>query len=325
MNFTLLRTILLTALTSGAVLGGAPAMAQSKFVTIGTGGITGVYYAAGGAVCRMVNRARATNGIKCSVESTPGSLVNLDSLKRNSLNFAIVQADLQYQAVKGEGAFAKNGVQADLRSVFSLYPEAIVVLVKKDSGVNTLDDLKGRRFSLGMLGSGGRATMEKLLQVSSWKQSDFGTAVEKTADEQGYALCENKIDGFAYVVGNPSPNVARTVKECGAKLVPVDGSGVAAFLKESPYFVKTEIPGGVYPDHANAIATIGMMASLVTNASTPDDMVYAVVKAAFDNLEELKTLHPTLAKLDPKRMIGEGLTAPLHPGALRYYREKGWL
>ena len=167
--------------------------------------------------------------------------------------------------------------------------------------------------------------MEKLLQVSNWKATDFGQVVEKTADEQGYALCENKIDGFAYVVGNPSPNVTRTVKECGAKVVPVDGPSVAVFLKESPYFVKTEIPGGVYPDHMSAIATIGMMASLMTIASTPEDMVYAVVKAAFDNLEELKTLHPTLAKLDPKRMIGEGLTAPLHPGAVRYYKEKGWL
>jgi len=325
MNFTLLRSISLAAVSCAAVFCGAPAIAQSKFVTIGTGGITGVYYAAGGAVCRLVNRARATHGIKCSAESTPGSMVNIDSLKRNSLNFAIVQADLQFQAVKGQGAFANNGAQTELRSVFSLYPEAIVVLAKKDAGVNTLDDLKGRRFSLGMLGSGGRSTMEKLLQVSNWKSGDFGPVVEKTADEQGYALCENKIDGFAYVVGNPSPNVTRTVKECGAKVVPVDGPGVAVFLKESPYFVKTEIPGGVYPDHMSAIATIGMMASLVTNASTPDDMVYAVVKAAFDNLEELKTLHPTLAKLDPKRMIGEGLTAPLHPGAVRYYKEKGWL
>jgi TRAP transporter TAXI family solute receptor len=320
-----LRSISLSVAACGAIFAAGSAMAQSKFVTIGTGGITGVYYAAGGAVCRLVNRARATNGIRCSVESTPGSLVNLDSLKRNSLNFAVVQADLQYQAVKGEGAFAKSGAQTDLRGVFSLYPEAVVVLAKKDTDIKTLDDMKGLRFSVGMLGSGGRATMEKLLQFSNWKPGDFGSAVEKTADEQGYALCENKIDGFAYVVGNPSPNVLRTMKECRAKLVPVDGPSVAAFLKESPYFVKTEIAAGVYPDQANAVATVGMLASLVTIASTPDEMVYSVVKAAFENLEELKTLHPTLSRLDPKKMVTEGLAAPLHPGALRYYKEKGWL
>jgi TRAP transporter TAXI family solute receptor len=235
-----------------------------------------------------------------------------------------VQGDLQYQAVKGEGAFGKNGVQGDLRSVFSLYPESVIILVRKDSGVQTLDGLKGRRFSVGMLGAGGRATMEKLLQAASWKQDDFAPVVEKTADEQGYALCENKIDGFAYVVGHPAPNVMRTVKECGARVVPVDGAGVAAFLKESPSFVKSEIPGGVYPDHPVGVPTVGMMASLVTSASVPDAMVYDVVKAVFENLDEFKTLHPALATLDPKRMVSEGLSAPLHPGALRYYQEKGW-
>ena len=325
MNFTFYRPLSLTAIFLSVAFAHHTAQAQSKFATIGTGGITGVYYAAGGALCRVVNRDRATNGIRCSVEATPGSLVNIDSLKRNSINFAIVQGDLHFQAVKGEGAFAKNGAQENLRSVLSLHPEALTILSGKDVGAKGIDDLKGRRFSLGMLGSGGRATTEKLLQLSNWKNTDFGAVTERTADEQGHALCENKIDGFAYVVGHPAPNVMRTIKDCGATLIAVEGPGVAVLLKEFPYYVKADIAGGIYPNHGNAVPTVGMLASLVTTDSVPDAMVYAVVKSVFANIDELRGLHPALARLDPKKMVSDGLIAPIHPGALQFYKEKGWL
>jgi TRAP transporter TAXI family solute receptor len=325
MNITVLKNLSLAATVLAAAVGSNCALAQTKFVTIGTGGVSGVYYAVGGALCRVVNRDRVSNGIRCSAEATPGSMVNIDSLKRNSINFAIVQGDLHYQAVKGDGAFAKNGVQENLRSVLSLYPEALTILSSKEISAKGLDDLKGRRFSLGMLGSGGRATIEKLLQASSLSASDFGSVVERAADEQGHALCENKIDGFAYVVGHPAPNVMRTIKECGAKFVAVESAGSAAVLRDFPYFVKTEIPGSLYPGLAGGVPTIGMLASLVTTDSVPDDMVYSVVKSIFGNIEELKGLNPSLARLDPRKMISEGLVAPIHPGAMRFYKEKGWL
>ena len=325
MNITILKNLSLAAVVFGATVTADCALAQSKFVTIGTGGVTGVYYAVGGAICRVVNRDRVNNGIRCSTEATPGSLVNIDSLKRNSINFAIIQGDLHYQAIKGDGAFAKNGAQENLRSVLSLHPESLTILSSNDIDAKGLDGLKGRRFSFGMLGSGGRATIDKLLKASSLNASDFAPVVEQTADEQGHALCEKKIDGFAYVVGHPAPNIMRTIKDCGAKLVAVEGAGVAVVLRDFPYFVKTEISGSLYPGQSANIPTIGMLASLVTTDSVPDALVYSVVKSIFDNIEELKGLNPSLARLDPKKMITEGMGAPIHPGALRYYKEKGWL
>jgi TRAP transporter TAXI family solute receptor len=294
-------------------------------MTIGTGAVTGVYYAAGGSICKALNRDRATHGLRCLVEVSQGSTANIDSLARGNVNMALVQSDVQYRAAKGEGAFAKSAVQADLRSVFSLYSETFTVMASPELGAKVFADLKGRKVSIGMPGSGSRTTIEDLLSVYGFQPTDFAAVTERSADEQGYALCEKKIEAALYVVGHPATHITRTAKDCGAQLIGMAEAARDRVVAERPYFARKEIPAGTYSNQTSPVPTVGLMATLTTMASVPETTVYAVVKGVFDNLDEFKRLHPAFSQLDPKRMVSDGLSAPLHPGALKYYKEKGWV
>jgi hypothetical protein len=302
-----------------------PAAAQQKFVTIGTGGVTGVYYAAGGAICRLVNKDRAKHGIRCSVESTGGSVFNVNTIKSGELDLGFAQSDVQYNAYKGLGAFKDAGPWTDERAVFSVHPEPFTVLARKEAGIKSFTDFKGKRFNVGNPGSGTRASMEELLAAMNWKLSDFALASELKADEHGPALCDGKIDGFFYGVGHPSANIQDPTTSCGAKLVPLTGPAVDKLVAERPYYAKVAIPGGLYPGNPDPTSTYGVLATVVTSSKVPTDTVYQVVKAVFDNFEEFKKLHPALAHLQPEAMIRDGLSAPLHEGAIKYYKEKGWI
>ena len=302
----------------------APAMAEQKFVTIGTGGVTGVYYAVGGAICRLMNKDRAKTGLRCSVESTGGSVFNANAIKSGELEFGMAQSDIQFNAVKGEGQF-KGKADPDLRAVFSVHPEPFTVLARKEAGVTKFTDFKGKRFNVGNPGSGTLASMEELLKQMGWTKADFSMAAELKADEQGTALCDNKIDGFFYGVGHPSAAIQDPTTACGARLVPLTGPAEDALIKAHPYYAKATIPGGMYANNPNPTETYGVLATVVTSAKVPDTVVYDLVKATFENFDEFKKLHPAFAHLDPKDMISKGLSAPLHPGAVKYYKEKGWM
>jgi TRAP transporter TAXI family solute receptor len=301
------------------------AQAQQKFVTIGTGGVTGVYYAAGGAICRLVNKDRAKHGIRCSVESTGGSVFNVNTIKAGELDMGVAQSDVQYNATKGLGQFKDAGAWADQRAVFSLHPEPFTVLARKEANITKFDDLKGKRFNVGNPGSGTRASMEELLVAMGWKMSDFGLAAELKADEHGPALCDGKIDGFFYAVGHPSANIQDPTTTCGAKLVSVTGPAIDKLVKEKPYYAMATIPAGLYPANPQATTTYGVLATFVSSSKVPADTIYQVVKAVFDNFDDFKKLHPALANLKPEDMIKNGLSAPLHDGAVKYYKEKGWM
>jgi TRAP transporter TAXI family solute receptor len=299
--------------------------AQQKYLTIGTGGVTGVYYAASGAICRLVNKDRAKHGIRCSVESTGGSVFNVNTIKAGELDLGVAQSDVQYNAAKGVGAFKDAGAYGDLRAVMSLHPEPFTVLTRKESNIKAFTDLKGKKFNVGNPGSGTRASMEELLAAMGWKMSDFALASELKADEHGPALCDGKIDGFFYGVGHPSANIQDPTTTCGAKLVSLTGSAVDKLVKEKPYYAYATIPAGLYPNNPQETKTYGVLATLVTSSKVPADTVYTVVKAVFDNFDEFKKLHPALANLKPEDMVKNGLSAPLHEGALKYYKEKGWV
>ena len=316
------------ALTAVAVAlslaSGAPAQEQ-KFVTIGTGGVTGVYYAVGGAVCRLLNKDRKAHGIRCSVESTGGSAFNINTIKAGELDFGLAQSDVQYNAVKGQGQFKDAGPYADLRAVYSVHPEPFTVLARKELNTAKFEDLKGKRVNVGNPGSGTRASMDELLDALGWKISDFSLASELKADEHGPALCDNKIDAFYYGVGHPSANIQDPTTSCGAKLVSIAGPAVDKLLAGKPYYAKATIPGRHVRQQPAATETYGVMATMVTSAKVPEDVVYQLVKATFDNFEEFKKLHPAFANLKPEEMVKNGLSAPLHAGAEKYYKEKGWL
>ncbi len=320
-----MKPIILFAAVAAAFAGAPAAQAQQKFITIGTGGVTGVYYAAGGAICRLVNKDRAKHGIRCSVESTGGSVFNINTIKAGELDMGVAQSDVHFNAAKGAAQFKESGPFAELRAVMALHPEPVTVVARKEANIKSFADFKGKRFNVGNPGSGTRSSLDELIATMGIKIGDFSLASELKADEHGPALCDGKIDGFFYLVGHPSANIQDPTTVCGAKLVPVTGAAVDKLVKEKPYYAKATIPAGLYPNNPQATETYGVLATFVSSSRVPADTIYAVVRGVFENFDEFKKLHPALANLDAKNMIKDGLSAPLHDGAVRYYKEKGWM
>ncbi|AZT83346.1 TAXI family TRAP transporter solute-binding subunit [Marinobacter sp. NP-4(2019)] len=313
------------ALAAAVSLGAASSVVsaqEQRFVTIGTGGVTGVYYPAGGAICRLVNMDRKEHGIRCSVESTGGSVYNLNAIREGELDLAVAQSDWQYHAYNGTSEFegAKN---EKLRAVFSLHPEPFTVVASKGSGIKTFEDLEGKRVSVSNPGSGQRATAEVLMKEMGWGMDKFSLAAEIKAAEQSQALCDGNIDAFFYTVGHPSGSIKEATTSCDSVLVNVDNAATKKLIDEHPYYRKAVIPGGMYRGSDDDVTTFGVAATFVSSTDVPDDVVYAVVKAVFENFDSFKRLHPAFNNLKKEEMVSDALSAPLHPGAAKYYKEAG--
>ncbi len=299
------------------------ANAEQTFVTIGTGGVTGVYYPTGGAICRLVNKGKKEHGIRCSVESTGGSVYNLNAVAGGELDMGVAQSDMQYEAVKGVGKFADAGPDKDLRAVFSIHPEPFTVVARTDSGVKTFKDLKGKRVNITDPGTGTRATMEVVMGKYGMTMDDFKLASELKASEQASAMCDNKVDAIVYVVGHPNGSIKEATTACDAVVVDVSGKEIDELIADNPYYRSATIPAGMYRGSDADVKTFGVGATFVSSSKVPADIIYQVVKAVFENFDDFKKLHPAFANLKKEEMIKDGLSAPLHEGAIRYYKEAG--
>lgn len=307
----------------GLIANGLPAeAAKERFITIGTGGITGVYYPTGGAIARIFNAKKAEHNMRATAESTGASVFNINAIMVGDLDFGITQADRQYQAYNGLDEW-QGKPQLALRAVFALAPEAVTFVAADDSGITDLQSVKGKVVNIGNPGSGNRQNAIDVFDAAGLDyQKDFKAEGIKAADAPRM-MQDGRIDGFFYTVGHPNGNIKEaTAGKRKAHIVPI--TDIESLLKKFPYYSKTTIKASEYPEATNTgdIETVGMLATFVTSADQPDDVVYTLVKEVFENLEELKTLHPALSNLTKEGML-EGLTAPLHPGALKYYKEVG--
>lgn len=296
--------------------------ASAEEIIIGTGGVKGVYYPLGQAICDAVNRHE---DMTCRVESTGGSIYNLNALRAGRLDLGMAQSDAQYYAYNGRAVFEDQGPYQDLRAVFSVHTEALTVVARGDADIRSFDDLKGKRVNIGNPGSGQRFTMEALMAAKGWTRDDFALATELESTVQARALCDDQIDAFVFTVGHPNDSILDTASSCNAVLVEVTGPEVDELVSENPYYIKTIIAGGLYPGNPDDVQTLGVKATLVAAADTSDQAVYRVVKSVFDNFDAFRRIHPDFEDLDKEAMMTEGLTAPLHEGARRYYREAGLL
>ena len=317
------KTIKWLAVTALALSIGVPVWAEQKFVTIGTGGVTGVYYPTGGAICRLVNKNRNKHGIRCSTESTGGSVFNLNTIRAGDLDMGVAQSDWQYHAYHGSSKFKDKGANRELRAIFSVHPEPFTVVARVDSGIRNFGDLKGKRVNVGNPGSGQRGTMEVLMEALGWKMSDFALASELKSSEQSMALCDNKIDAMVFTVGHPSGSIKEATTSCDSVLVNVTGSAVDMLVAENDFYRTATIPGGMYSGNPKDTKTFGVGATFVTSTRTPENVIYQVVKAVFENFDSFRKFHPAFRNLDKRQMIKDGLSAPLHAGAVKYYKEAG--
>jgi uncharacterized protein len=325
MHLRPIHGVALGLVTGASLLAADLASAQEQqFITIGTGGVTGVYYPAGGAICRLVNTGRKEHGIRCSVESTGGSVYNINTIRQGELDFGVVQSDVQYNALEGQGQeFEGQGPFEGLRAVFALHPEPFTVVARADSGIEGFDDLKGKRVNIGNPGSGQRSTMEVLMDAKGWTMDDFALASELKSAEQSQALSDNNVDAIVFTVGHPNGSIQEATTTTDAKLVPVTGAEVDQLVEKNPYYTKATIPGGMYRGTPDDVETFGVRATFVTSAEVPEEVVYEVTKAVFENFEDFKQLHPAFASLEKEEIVTGGLSAPMHPGAEKYFKEAG--
>ncbi len=319
-QFTL--SIMAAGLIAGAAVS-TPAAAE-QFVSIGTGGVTGVYYPTGGAICRLVNKNRKEHGIRCSAESTGGSIYNINTIRAGELEFGVAQSDWQFHAYNGTSKFEDKGKFDKLRAVFSVHPEPVTVVARDDSGIANITDVKGKRMNIGNPGSGTRGTWEVMEGVLGWERSDLALAGEMKSAETGAAMCDGKLDAYFWLVGHPSALTQESLASCASHLVNVSTPEIDALIADKPYYRTATIPAGMYNNEKD-VTTFGVGATFVTSADVPEEVVYVIVQAVFENLDQFKKLHPAFANLKQEEMIKDGLSAPLHAGAEKYYKEQGWM
>jgi TRAP transporter TAXI family solute receptor len=250
---------------------------------------------------------------------------NLNTIAAGELDMGVAQSDWQYHAYNGTSKFKEQGANKDLRAVFSVHPEPFTVVARKDSGVTDFMQLKGKRVNIGNPGSGQRGTMEVLMGALGWTNADFKLASELKSSEQSKALCDNKIDAIVFTVGHPSGSIKEATTSCDSVMVSVTGSAVDKLVADNDYYRSATIPGGMYRGTDSDTKTFGVGATFVSSAKVPEEVIYQVVKAVFENFDDFKKLHPAFANLKPEEMIKDGLSAPLHKGAIKYYKEAGMM
>lgn len=294
-----------------------------KFVTIGTGGITGVYYPTGGAICKIINLKKSEYNIRCTFESTGGSVFNINAVLAGDLEFGIAQSDRQYQAVNGLADWKSKGPQNELRSVFSIHSELITLCASSKANINSVGDLKGKRVNLGNPGSGHRQNaIDTLSALGLDYKKDIISESIKASEAPGL-LQDGRLDAFFYTVGHPSGAIKEaTAGRIKVKIVPI--TGVEKLINRYPFYAESFIPIKLYPKALNKkdVKTFGVKATLVTSSKVPEEIVYAVTREVFTNLGKFKKLHPAYSTLTKKDML-KGLSAPIHSGALKYYKEAG--
>ncbi|GAA5532416.1 TAXI family TRAP transporter solute-binding subunit [Deinococcus aluminii] len=301
----------------------AVALAQgTAFLTIGSGSTTGVYFPVATGMAKMINDAGG--GVRANARSTGGSVFNVNALATGELDAAIAQNDVVYYAYKGTGLQAFQGkANSKLRTMAVLYPEVLHVVARKDAGINSMADLKGKRVVIGDLGSGTEQTAKQVLEAYGLNEGDLGQAL-RVSPAQGISLMQDKrADALFYTVGVGASAISQIAQTVDVKLVPVSGNQASTLIKKYPFYVRYNIPAKSYKGIGATVPSVAVQATLVTTTAVPDDTVYKAMKAIFSNEAELNALHPSLAQNFSYEKAVKGLPAPLHPGALKFFKEKG--
>lgn len=292
-------------------------------ITLATGTPGGVYHPVGNAICRMYNLADEHQAMPCVAVSSDGSVANIRRIESGESAFGLSQTDVAYAAFHGEGPFAAARREPSLRMVIALYPEAFTVVARADTGIRDFQDLRGKRVGIGKSGAGYTFTRDVVLGVYGWTILNPEQVLELDPAEQNQALCANQIDAIVFEAGHPNGLTQEATTGCQARLVRVAGPPIDRLLAMHSYYVASVIPGGMYAGNPDDVPTIGTQAVLVTSSNQPNELVYAVVKAVFENFADFRRLHPALTTLEIKNMVPSGAVMPIHPGALSYYRDAG--
>jgi TRAP transporter TAXI family solute receptor len=292
-------------------------------IKLTTGIPGGVYHPVGNAICRMFNLEGEHEAMPCVAVSSNGSVANIQRVEGGDSAFGLSQTDVALAAYHSEGPFAAAGTDPKLRTVIALYPEAFTVVARADTGIRDFQDLRGKRVGIGTSGVGYNFTRDVILGFYGSTTSGPERVLEFAPAEQNQALCSNKVDAIIFEAGHPNGLTQEATTNCRARLVRVAGQPIDRLLATHPYYIRSNIPGGMYAGNPGDVPTIGTRAVLVSSSNQTDELVYAMVKAVFDNFAVFRQLHPALSILEMRDMVPIASAIPIHPGALNYYRQVG--
>lgn len=315
------RVVLVALVIAALIVPVQPAMAKTD-VLFGGASIVGVYYQVALQISNLMNRHRGDD-YNYIGRPTGGSVFNINAMVRETFDFGVAQSDRNYQAFNGVADWEGKPV-SNLRSVFSMHPETVMLVTRKDTGIKKVEDIKGKRINIGNPGSGQRFNAEEVLRIYGIDPSSDLRAESLQQHEASRALVDRKIDAFFYTVGNPSAAIEEPAQSVDIVMVPLDHPDIKKMAEEKPYYIFTKIPAGTYKGVDYDVPTYAVTATVISHETVDDQIVYDMVKTVFENLEQLKGSHAAFRHLDPKEML-QGLSAPFHPGALKYYKEKGWM
>ncbi|MGE5476379.1 MAG: TAXI family TRAP transporter solute-binding subunit [Bacteroidales bacterium] len=310
------------ALCCALSVSAAAAAAERRTLVIGSGEVTGFYFPAAGALCRVLNKEHP-HGVSCAVTPSSGSAANVAALKAGETDFALLQSRAAVLASTGGEGFKDAGPNPDLRAVMSLHGESVVVLARQGAGIETLADIKGKRVNLGRPGSFQRAMAEMVLEAGGLSEGDLSPAVELDLAEEAAALCEGNIDAAFFTGIHPMAEAAAAVDDCNATLVPIKAKSVEPWLKRNPWMSKATIRRGTYEGVNDDVASLQLRAVLATTTRVPAEDVYDLLKAVHGNFPAMTRLHPVLKGLSKGETAKDGIAIKLHDGAEKFYAETG--
>lgn len=300
----------------------APQAMAKQDILFGGASITGVYYQVALQLSNMMNK-HAADKYNYIGRPTGGSVFNINAIDRGAFDFAVAQSDRNWQGFNGAADWEGKPVTG-LRSVFSMHPETVLLVTRKDAGIKTVMDMKGKRINIGNPGSGQRGNAEDVLRIYGLDYNKDFSAEALQQAEASRALVDQKVDAFFFTVGNPSAAVEEPAQSVDLDIIAINSDGIKDFVAKHPYYIMTTIPAGTYKGVDKDVETYAVTATVISNESVSEEVVYDMVKTVFENLDELKASHAAFRNLNPKEML-QGLSAPLHPGAIKYYKEKGWM
>lgn len=291
----------------------------SSIVTVATGSTSGLYYPSGGAICRLYNLSKEGN-TKCIVESTPGSLYNLNAVEGGLNNFAFVQADEMLSYIDKK---KKEGNASGIQVVFPLYTEAFVLVASKNSGIANINDIKGKSINIGVENSGVRNFTSKFIDAMHLKSTDFKSIATENQSSVEHMLCSGVVDVSFFISGQPSEMIQNLVENCGAKIIPFTNNVIENILKQNPYYTVVKIPSEMYVGHNFEIQTIGTKAILITSSFANEELVYNLANVIIKNFEAFKQYSSVTNKMSVEEV---GIPLPylqFHSGAIKALNENG--
>ncbi|MFO7728110.1 MAG: TAXI family TRAP transporter solute-binding subunit [Desulfonatronovibrio sp.] len=309
------------AIIVGLAMSAPQAMAKQD-VLFGGASITGVYYQVALQISNIMNKLKGDD-YNYIGRPTGGSVFNINALERGAFDFAVAQSNTNWQAYNGAADWEGKPVKS-LRSIFSMHPETVMLVTREDTGIKKVEDIKGKRVNIGNPGSGQRGNAMEVLDIYGLDPENDFQAEGLQQHEASRALVDRNIDAFFYTVGNPSAAIEEPATSVDIRMIPINAPGIKKMVEEKPYYIMTSIPAGTYRGVDEDVETYAVTATVVTNENVDNEVVYDMVKTVFENLDQLKGSHAAFRNLKPEEML-QGISAPIHPGAEKYYKEKDWM